>query len=190
VTPEATRLFFAAGISMIVGGVIGSYVTGLVYGDSPGEIDPVTPRQKICPPCECPACPPPPSCGDLNGVPTSTAPRAILVPEDEEVDRDKKPGLPASAVQLATSKVRAEVASCFANLPFEVHGTILLDLTVTATGSQGFISDASMIEKSDDVVSSSELEHCLVDAARRTKFEWNAEDGEAHVRLPIALKKP
>ena len=70
-----------------------------------------------------------------------------------------------------------------------MHGTVLLDLTVTATGGQGFISDASMVERSGDAVSSSELEHCLLEAARRAKFEWSAEDGEAHVRLPVALKK-
>lgn len=174
---------------MLVGGAVGAYATRAIYGDSPENIDPVTPRQKICPTCECPVCPPPPDCGDVNGVPTSTAPRAILIPEDEEPDRHTKPGLPASAVQLATGSVRTEVRPCLATIPYEVHGTVLLDLTVTATGGQGFISDASMVERSGDAVSSSELEHCLVEAARAAKFEWSGEDGEAHVRLPVALKK-
>lgn len=188
-TPEAARLFFAAGLSMLAGGAIGSYATRLIFGGSTENIDPVTPRQKICPPCECPMCPPPPDCGDVNAVPTSTAPRAILLPEDDEVDRDKRPGLPASAVQLATKQVREETKACLNALQVEVHGTLLLELTVTATGGQGFISDASMIERSGDAVSSNDLEHCLLDAARRAKFDWPAEDGEAHVRLPVALKK-
>src|SRR6185503_19377402 len=98
-SPESAKLFFAAGLSMLAGGAIGAYATRAVYADSTEEIDPVPPRQKICPTCECPVCPPPPDCGDVNGVPTSTAPRALIVPEDDEPDHGK-PGLPASAIKL------------------------------------------------------------------------------------------
>jgi hypothetical protein len=189
VTPETARLFFAAGVSLLAGGAIGAYATRAIYGDSPEDIEVVKPQTRICPPCECPTCPPPPDCGDINGVPTSTAPRAILIPEDEEVDRDKKQGLPASAVQMASGKVRLELVPCLATAPPEAHGTVLLDLTVTAADGQGFISEALLTERSGDAVSSGELERCLLEAAQRAKFEWSGEDGEAHVRLPVALKR-
>src|SRR5436853_596435 len=74
---------------------------------------PNAPRRQVphdkqaCPACAaCPLCPPVPDCGEQGVAPTSTVTRAILVPDGDEPEHDKKAGLPASAIKLASAHVR------------------------------------------------------------------------------------
>lgn len=187
--PESVRLFFVAGLSLFAGGFAGAYVTRAIYGDEIAPVDPIHEREHTCPPCpDCPTCPPPPDCGQSGLVPTSTAPRAILAPEGDDPERERKPGLSATAVERAAVRVREEIVSCLLDAAkVDARGSLLLDFTVTATGGQGFISDGHVRERSGDVRSTPDIERCIIDASRRARFEWGPEDGEAHFRLPVRL---
>lgn len=200
---QVARLLFTSGLSLLAGGALGSYATRVIYGESVAPIDPAPPRARPCPVCrECPICPPPEDCvvaegrepeGDSPEVvrtATAVAPVELLVPASEEPDRERLHGLPASAIQLATTTVRAAVAPCLEPaVRGEARGTILLDLTVTATGGQGFISEAAVYERSSDARETRGVEPCLVENARRARFEVSADDGEARFRLPVRLRR-
>jgi hypothetical protein len=188
-SPAALRVFFAAGLAFLIGGGLGVWATRAIYGEGIAPVDPAPVRPKPCPPCgECPVCPPPPDCGDRGLIPTSTAPKALLVPDDDEPNRDRKPGLPARAIQLATTTVKQSVASCVEEAKRTgAEGTILLELTVTATGGQGFISDAALAGRSEDARNTMTIESCVLEGARTARFDWGNDDGEVRFRLPISL---
>lgn len=187
-SPELVRLVFVSGLSIIAGGAIGAYATRSIYGESAALVHPVQIRDRPCPACaECPICPQAPDCEDRGLVPTSTAPRAILLPDTDEPEQ-KRPGLPATAIRLASDRVRIEVAACVEeSLRTGAQGTVLLELTVTATGSKGFISEANLATRSSGTVSSESIDRCLIEGARRARFDWPEDDGEAHLRLPVRL---
>jgi hypothetical protein len=186
---DLVRLMFASGVSILVGGIIGAYAMHAVYGDHEREVRTGVARElKTCPPCECPACPPPPDCGDHGVVPTSTAPRALLAPDGEEPEHDKKAGLPVSAIRLASDRVREEVAACLEeSRRIGVQGSVLLELTITTTATTGFVSDASLGGRSSGALSNEAIDRCLIEGARRTRFDWSEGEGEAHFRLPLKL---
>jgi hypothetical protein len=104
------------------------------------------------------------------------------------MEHDKKPGLPASAIRLASDGIRAELSGCVEeSRKLNVQGIVLLELTVTATGGQGFISEASISGRSSGTASSEQIDRCILDGARRARFAWKEDDGEAHFRLPLKL---
>lgn len=188
-SPELVRLLFASGLSLIVGGALGAYATRSVFGEPAAGVHPVAVREKACPECPPPpTCPPPPDCGEHGIVPTSTAPRGMLLPDPDEPERERRPGLPASAIRRAQERVQAEVAACTPDAIREgATGLVLLDITVTTTSTEAVIGEANIAGQSGGARVSEELERCLIDAARRARFEWSGGEGEAHFRLPVKL---
>ncbi|MCK6552672.1 hypothetical protein L6R52_43015, partial [Myxococcota bacterium] len=109
---QAARLFLASGLSLLVGGALGAFVTRSVFGDAVEPIDPRPAKEVVCPPVkECAPCPPP-VCADVGAVPTSTRTAPALAPTNDEPVRDARPGLPASAIQRASQEVRTLATTC------------------------------------------------------------------------------
>lgn len=187
---QAARLFLASGLSLLVGGALGAFVTRSVFGDAVEPIDPRPAKEVVCPPVkECAPCPPP-VCADVGAVPTSTRTAPALAPTNDEPVRDARPGLPASAIQRASQEVRTLATTCVDQAAQAgARGIVLLDLTVTATGGQGWVSEAHVLERSPDARDTAAAEACLVEGARRARFPVAAEDGEARFRLPVRLEK-
>jgi hypothetical protein len=187
-SPESVRLLFVSGLSILLGGFFGAYATKSIYDTPSSQPRRDVPREKLaCPPCAaCPACPVADAC-DHGLIPTSTVTRTVLV-SDDEPEHDRKTGLPMSAIKLASERVRAMIDPCLReSAKANAQGALLLELTVTATGSQGFISEATIGKRSPNTSWSEEIERCLVDGARQARFEWDDGDGEAHFRLPVKL---
>ncbi|MBK6684336.1 MAG: hypothetical protein IPG45_07670 [Deltaproteobacteria bacterium] len=182
--PEVARTLFIAGFCLLVGAAGGSLATRALYGDGGGVVVPTPPTRPECPICkECPACPPPPDCGDLGVVPTETPPPTIL--GEDGPTPEAKPGLPASVIKPAGTAVEVLIEPCLTAKEAEgLSGTVVLDLTVTATGGQGFISEVLITRRVGAVES---VEPCLSDAAKRARFEWSEGEGELKFKLPVKV---
>lgn len=192
---QVARLFLASGLSLVIGAGGGAYAMSLLYGGPPEaqvrvdpSPDPVAPECPACP--ECPVCPPPPDCGELGVLPEDDLPvEPVDGPRAEPPELPSaapSSGLPVSAVQKATAAVREAVTPCLEAPEAEAaRGMVLLSLTVTATGGQGFIRDALVTQRTGDVAG---VEACIQSEARRAKFEWAGADGEQSMRLPIPVQ--
>lgn len=181
-SPEGAKLFFVAGLSLLVGGAAGAFTTRTLYGGPIESVDPSPDRAPACPKCrECPVCPPPVDCGELGVVPVGDEPTGV-VPDAVDVPEAARPGLPAAAVGLATTAVKDAVADCLNDVEGS-GGHVLLSLTVTSTGGQGFIRNAEIAKTSGDVSAQTD---CIVSNARRAKFEFEPE-GELRFQLPLKV---
>lgn len=176
----SSKLFLVAGASLLVGGGLGAFVTQTIYGGHAERVDPSPDRPLKCPepkPC---ICPPPVDCGENGIVPDGAEPvgeiAAIEVPDTT------RPGLPASALGLATAAVKEAIAPCLIDTE-GLGGNILLRLTVTSTGGQGFIRTAEVTKTSGEVA---DVPECVSAYARRAKFEFETE-GETQLQLPIKV---
>jgi len=187
------RTFLPLGVGLIAGGVIGAYAMTVVYGQHQRGPEPA---KVICPPC--PACvAPPPSPGvasaggeDDTTPETGPSPGASATPAGPETldlpTEGRVPGLPSSALKLASSGFTREIAPCLDQARTEnMSGSLLVDLTVTSTDGIGRIRDLGVI-KADATAAG--LQPCLLEAARRVHFEWTNGDGESRLRYPIGLK--
>lgn len=179
-----TILAFAAGL--LIGGAGGAYAMRLVYGDAPARVDVGAPQNELrlrCP--ECRACPPPVDCGELGLVPeavpsTPLSPREVLPPESGGL-----PGLPPLALKRASEAVRTAVAPCVAQAEeLDAHGVLLLDITVTATGGQGFVRT---LEAGGRTGAPGPVEPCIIDRAWSARFAWDGDDGVQRLKLPIQV---
>lgn len=145
-------------------------------------------RAPVCPPTPCPACPEPVDCGELGRIPFGADP-------ERETERGRSdysggipdrepgpPGLPPSALRLAHRAVETEIASCLEVLLDAEPGSAVLSMTVTATRGTGFISDAAIGRATGGLAP---VAGCLVDAARRARFEWSGSDGQLTFKLPV-----
>lgn len=182
--PEVARTLFVAGFCLLVGAAGGSLATKALYGDGGGVVVPAPVARPECPVCkECPACPPPPDCGELGVVPTTPPPPSG---EGEEgPPPDQKPGLPASVIKPAGTAVETLIEPCLTAKEAEgLSGTVVLDLTVTATGGQGFISEVLVTRRVGAVDA---IEPCLTGAAKRARFEWPTSEGELKFKLPVRV---
>ena len=190
---DAARLVLGCTISFVLGGAAGVYGLRTLYGD----IDPVDPARERTPECPspppCPACPPPVDCGLQGRLPPADAPFETF--EDEsDTDSSDDPsweedasmaGLPASAVPLAHAAVKSEIETCFELLEDPApSGIALLQLTVTATGGVGFVTEALVTRATGGAA---ELAGCLGEAARRARFVWKGPDGRLNFKLPLSV---
>lgn len=182
---EFTRLFLASGLCLLVGGVGGAYATRAVYGDPKTKVDPNPKRPPSCAPCPvCPACPPPPECGGIIPPPSHTT---KPIDKPSEPLAPAKPGLPFKALKLATDAVRGSIERCTTEDKVgELDGVILLNLTATATGGQGWISEA-LVTRATGSVADSDIATCVTDAAEEARFEWAESEGELRFKLPVKI---
>lgn len=176
----SSKTFFVAGASLILGAGLGAFVTQTIYGGPAERVDPSPERKFVCPepkPC---ICPPPVDCGERGVVPDGAEPvgeiAAIEVPDTS------RPGLPASALKLATAAVREAIAPCLVDTE-GLGGHVLLRLTVTSTGGQGFIRAAEVEQTSGEVA---DVPECVSAYARRAKFDFEPE-GETELKLPLRV---
>lgn len=190
---SALRTFLTLGVGLIAGGVVGAYAMTVVYGDRSAALDP---SRMQCPPCPAIAAAPSPTpCpirpDDATGPSASASPETVTAeaPEALEVPTEPRlPGLPASALRLASAGMAREIEPCVTAARAANHtGTILLDLTVTSTGSVGHIPAVEVVRADPEVA---DLGPCLTQAARRVHFEWRDEDGQSRLRFPIAITAP
>lgn len=191
------------GVGLIAGGVIGAYAMTVVYGAHA----PLEPTKLQCPPCPacavataapCPVCPAgnddTAAAGGASPAPGDPAPSpgdtvAAGTPDTVDVPPEPRlPGLPASALRLASAGFTREIAPCLEKARADgLKGTILLDLTVTSTGSVGHIPAVELVRADP---TAADVGPCLVEAARRVHFEWRDEDGQTRLRFPVALTDP
>ena len=66
-------------------------------------------------------------------------------------------------------------------------GSLLLDLTVTASSGVGHISstDIAVRETTDEAIGP-----CLLEAAERVQFDWPSADGQSQLRYPVRIGSP
>lgn len=200
---QTTRLAATALLSLVVGAAGGAYATRLVYGDGTGAVDPSPEPRRTCPPCpDCPTCPEPPPCDTVSDLPTSPDPiepygdldvvdTATDAPDDlprrrlPDPDLPRGPGLSAGTIQQAFSAVRLAVGPCLIQASEEDRrGMVLLSLTVTATGTEGFVTDAVVSQSSGDVAS---LEECLRSHAEGARFPHRGSDGSQRLKVPLRI---
>lgn len=177
---------------MLIGGLAGVYGTRLLDGDAPrSTVDPSPNPVRECPPCEtCPACPPPPECGDVSLIPArDDDPGLDRDPLDDPPDRPDiapaGPGLSARAIAQASAAVRVAIEPCLLSDQLDgAQGMLLLDLTVTATGSVGFVTEALVTARNGDTEA---VEACVQREAARARFDYAGPDGAQRVKLPIKI---
>lgn len=93
--------------------------------------------------------------------------------------------MPASAIQMASAALKRELEPCIKSAEAEgISGTLLLDLTITATSGVGHIQGADVVDTKGAVDG---IEECLLDAAARVQFDWTQADGETKLRYPVRL---
>lgn len=187
---EGTRLLMVSGFALLVGAAAGAYATQIVYGGaSQAPVVPSPSPIRECPACpSCPACPPPPDCSEVSLIPSTPDP----VPSDDPdlpdgppPNRPAGPGLSARAIQQASAAVRLAVTPCLeAEGVDQLSGMLLLELTVTATGSEGFITEALISQRSGDTT---EVEACVQREALGAKFEHQGPEGEQRVKMPLQV---
>lgn len=155
-----------------------------LYGDI-DRVEPEPTRALECPPPPpCPACPPPVDCGVLGKFPVDPETQDPRPTPDfsEPPEGVGLPGLPASVIPLAHRAVQDGIAECLRSA--SDNGVALLELTVTATEGQGFIRNATV---SRATRGAREVSDCLVESARRVRFEWSGRDGQLTFKLPVSV---
>lgn len=172
---ETGALFLSLGL--FAGAIAGAYVMTVIYGEPPSER--IAPSERCPPPPPCEACPPVPSC--------PTAVPMVELDEDDiapiEVPNTTEAGLPGSAVALATRGFAREVESCRGG---EASGTIVLDLTITASAGIGRISAINSVSAEGG---GDRALPCLESAAARVQFEWTSGEGRTRLRYPLSLEQ-
>lgn len=188
-------MFLVASSCLLLGGFVGAYATASLHG----QTEPILVVQSggggtkpSCPACaECPRCPAPVDCGERGVIPTTTrsALHPLLAPQGDDSEPHRTAGLPATAIQAASRTVWTEIAPCIKSAgERQISGSIVLDLTVTATGGKGFIRETDLLVGPDGVTVADDIRECLVEGADRAEFPWEGSDGEARFRLPVRLK--
>lgn len=170
---ETAALSLAVGL--FAGAIGGAYAMTIVYGDGPSER--IAPSERCPPPPPCEPCLPAPSCP--TAVPMVELDEDALPPVDLPVAAEV--GLPQSAVNLAMKGFARESEVCRAG----ASGTLVLDLTVTASTGLGRISGLETVLAEGDARSALP---CLEAAAKRVQFEWSAGEGRARLRYPLSLE--
>ncbi|MEL6186088.1 MAG: hypothetical protein AAFU79_15795 [Myxococcota bacterium] len=182
--PEAARLFFGCSICFLLGGAAGVFGVRTLYG----EVDRVVPETRktlVCPPPPpCPACPPPVDCGDASVLPSSPTTDPDVEAEVLDPEAPALPGLPASVLPYAHEAVREVLEPCLAEAPPDFPGVALLQLTVTATGGEGFISEVIVLQATGGAEAAAS---CLEEAARTARFPWAGGDGRLTFKLPVSV---
>ena len=191
---QATRLAATALLSLAVGAVGGAYATRLVYGGGGASVDPSPEPRRTCPPCpDCPACPTPPPCDAVSDLPMEDDDPGLGAGDGDpgyarglpDPDAPTGPGLSAGAIQQAFAAVRVAVAPCLEEAEVQgVRGMVLLDLTVTATGTEAFVTDATVSQRMGDVEA---IEPCVQSHAVRARFSHKGGDGSQRLKVPLRI---
>lgn len=171
---ETAALFL--GIGLFAGAIGGAYAMTIIYGEPPSER--IAPSERCPPPPPCERCPPAPSCP--TAVPMVELEEGDIVPL--ELPNPQETGLPESAVSLAMNGFARESSPCRTE---ETSGTIVLDLTVTASAGLGRISKLLRVSSEG---SADQALPCLESAAGRVQFEWSGSDGRSKLRYPMSLE--
>jgi hypothetical protein len=176
------RTFVALGFGLFAGGIVGGYAITVVYGVGAPRVE----KPSTCPPAPAPSCPPcelaatPDTVEELPDAGTST----VVLP-GYEAPRPKLPGLPTSAVRLASQGVEREVQACAAGLG-QAEGTVIVDFTITATAGQGFLRAVRVVRTDRRAV---DLLECVERGLPKVRFEWGGSDGETRLRYPLLVGK-
>lgn len=189
-SPELAKTLAVGLVCLFVGSGLGFYGASRLEGPASSlSVDPGV--KTACPKCEaCPVCPAAPDCGELGVVPTAEDTDDLPDVDDDvndvmDIDPNALPGLPPSALKLASDAVIQQIDGCLRQAAGDgERGIVVLALTVTATGGVGFVSDATAATHDGDVTGALE---CGPRDAQRAKFEWNGSDGRQELRLPIQV---
>jgi hypothetical protein len=187
------RLLATLVFGALCGGIIGAYAMSTLYGrrvssSRPSDLGPQSPDQLACPLCpKCPSCPPPVDCKVEAPVIAPGQDTSIMEDLGEGLtDVRAKPGLSANAMVLAVSSLKLGVQDCqTSTLASEWSGSVVLDLTITATAGWGRVREAVVVQSDGEVL---EFGQCLIEAAQNTKFEWLFSDGEGRLRQAFSVK--
>ena len=178
------RTFVVLAFGLLCGGVIGAYATTTVYGKRQPTVT-VAPGE--CPACPaCRECPKPVDCETPPPVVSADDPPGLLEEEyDLGVGGTPKTGLPATAIGLASAAFGEQIGPCMGQARSDaVHGSLLLDLTVTTTAGRGRILNAQIAQSEGPV---DELADCVKGAVTGVGFDWPHADGESRLRYPIVV---
>lgn len=186
------RTFGVLAFGLLAGGVVGAYATTTVYGQrSP---PPPAPKAAACAPCPvCPTCPPPVDCAAPPAVGSDEITDLVEAPADPVVGLEPEigaqqwrgAGLPASAIGMASKALSREIQPCLQTArEAGASGSMVLDLTVTATGGVGHIRHAEVASSDTE---DPDLAPCLIGAAGQVQFDWPDADGESRLRYPVRV---
>jgi hypothetical protein len=172
---------------------MGAYAMSTLYGRSP-DAEPrpsalvAQQLESQCAPCPaCRTCAPPVDCDVSPPVIGPQETRHLMELEGQDgVDTPSKPGLPVSALQAAVRGVKSRLETCTsATVAVAWSGSLVADLTVTATAGVARISNARIIQTEGEVDG---FGSCFLDAAQAFEFEWPHEDGEGRVRQAFSVQ--
>ena len=184
-SPEAARLLSGCAMSFLLGGVAAVFGLRTLYGPTE-QVEPSVDIPLECPPPPpCPACPPPSDCSDGDALPEETFTQNEWTPSPAaQGSGTLLPGLPASAIPRANTAIQAAITVCRETVDPSASGVVLLKLTVTATGTGGFIRDALVVQAPG---LPSETADCFAREAKRARFDWTGADGELTFKLPVSV---
>ena len=172
---------------------MGAYAMSTLYGrqvpigQGPAELGEAR-KSRVCPPCpHCKTCLPPVDCKVAPPVIAPGDETGMMEHQSDVVANERgKAGLSAKAMVLAIKSLNVGVQNCRSSTTAAAWaGSVVLDLTVTATGGWGRISNASVIQTDGQVAG---FGQCLINAAGETQFEWTFSDGEGKIRQAFSAK--
>ncbi|MEM7675751.1 MAG: hypothetical protein AAF449_07070 [Myxococcota bacterium] len=179
---SSVRLLTVAAASLLTGGALGSYATSALLGGAAEQVRPAPP-----PPvaeCKCdPQAPPPVDPLAGRGITEGLTEIEGGAPADRQ-GQGVLPGLPPSALNRARSEAQRLLTPCAASPDALGEGTLVLELTVTATGGVGFIKQAQVVDLSGDA---EWARSCVMDQVRRVRFDWSGADGQQTLKLPLRV---
>ena len=174
-SPEVVRLLAVATVSLLAGGALGGYATNALLDGGQDRVRPMP-------------VPPPPALQCNCETPQQAAVDPLgagRIPDDlTEVAAPALPGLPVSALNRARAAAQQVLRPCATSSTAFGQGTLILTLTVTATGGQGFIREAAITGRTGDV---SWAEECVMRRTRQVRFDWSGSDGQQTLKLPLQV---
>ncbi|MEL7367419.1 MAG: hypothetical protein AAFN74_00800 [Myxococcota bacterium] len=172
---SSVRLLTVAAASLVTGGVLGSYATSALLGGAAEQVRPAPPPPAPVAECKCdPIAPPPVDPLANRGLTEGLA----------EIDAPALPGLPPSALNRARTEAQRLLMPCATSSTALGEGTLVLSLTVTATGGGGFIKQAQITDSSGDA---QWAESCVMERVRKVRFDWSGADGQQTLKLPLRV---
>ncbi len=178
-SPQAVKLLTVAGVSMLAGGMLGSYATSALLGGGQPRVSPMPDPAPVVAECKCDDQERPP----VDPLESGRLPEGLTeIPGDP--GEQALPGLPVKALELARAQAQRELKPCLSSADGLSEGTLVLTLTVTATGGQGFIREAAVTASSGDAEWAKD---CVIERSRAVRFEWSGADGQQTLKLPIRV---
>ena len=164
---------------MLAGGMLGSYATSALLGGGQPRVSPMPDPVPAVAECRC---------DDQDRAPVDPLASGRLPEGLTEIPgapgQRTLPGLPVKALEIARAQAQRELKPCLTAEDALSEGTLVLTLTVTATGGQGFIREATVTAQSGDAEWAKD---CVIERARAVRFEWSGADGQQTLKLPIRV---